>query len=338
MYKRKTKIVATLGPASQSFDMIKSLATAGVDIFRLNFSHGSHESHIQNALFVREASKALNKPLEILMDLQGPKIRVGIFLNGQAVLKSGAKFILDTNSQPGDATRCLLPHSELFHIIKVGTELLLDDGKIKLLVCQNNGNEIETKVINSGILSSHKGVNIPNVILPIPALTDKDKSDIKILNKINPNWLALSFVQSASDIRFAKKHINQNLKIVAKIETPSAVDGINEILKETDAVIIARGDLGIEIPFETIPIIQFKIIKQANDHAKPVIVATQMLESMINNQFPTRAEVTDIAYAVACGADAVMLSAETASGNNPIECVKIMDKVASKIEQEGFYF
>jgi pyruvate kinase len=272
------------------------------------------------------------------MDLQGPKLRIGRFDDGKVSLVSGCKFILDLNPDVGNSTRVNLPHPEIFNVISGGAHIFLDDGKIKLKVLENDGDTIETEVIEGGILSNRKGVNVPDVVLPISALTEKDKTDIRILHDITADWVAISFVQSAEDIMYARSFIDSDVGIIAKIEKPVGVQKLDSILEVSDAVMVARGDLGIEMPFESIPAIQTRIISMARDHSKPVIVATQMLESMLNCHIPTRAEVTDVAFAVGCKADAVMLSAETAAGNYPVDAVKIMAKIVRKTEDDGLSF
>lgn len=335
---KKAKIVATLGPASSSEDVIRNLAKAGANVFRLNFSHGTHEFHIKNAELIRKIEKELDIHLAILMDLQGPKIRIGMFEDGSVILKKGAKFSLDLNKEYGNQKRVMLPHPELFSALKEGTKLLLDDGKIKLRIEENKGSELITEVIEEGIISNKKGVNIPNTILPINALTEKDKEDLKVTEKIDVDWIAISFVQTEKDIEYARNFFDSNIGVVAKIEKPSAVECIDSILKTTDAVMIARGDLGVEMPYESIPAIQRMIINKARYYRKPVIVATQMLESMIKCHVPTRAEVSDVSCAVAEGADAVMLSAESAAGEYPIESVETMARIIKQTEKDDLNF
>jgi pyruvate kinase len=333
--ERKTRIVATLGPSSSSDDMIRRLVIAGVNVFRMNFSHGTHEIYKKNALSIRKIEQELKATVAIMMDLQGPKIRIGTFEDGQITLKVGAKFILDLEKDFGDSTRVTLPHPEIFSALRSETELLFDDGKIILKIRENRGDSIETEVVKGGVLSNKKGVNIPNVILPIAAITEKDKNDIAIIDDINADWVALSFVQTADDVSQARSLINRDVGILAKIEKPSAVQNIDSILNEADAIMVARGDLGIELPYETIPGLQRMLIKKARSHKKPVIVATQMLESMVSCYIPTRAEVSDVACAVAGGADAVMLSAETASGEYPKEAVETMARIVLRAEMDG---
>lgn len=337
--QKKAKIVATLGPASSSEEIIRLMAKAGANVFRLNFSHGTHDLHLRNAEIIRKVEKELETHLAILMDLQGPKIRIGMFEKGSAILKTGSKFSLDLDNKYGDSQRGTLPHPDLFPALKEGTELLLDDGKIKLRIEENNNSKIITEVIEGGVISNKKGVNIPNAILPICSLTPKDKEDLTILEKLDPDWLAVSFVQTEKDVEYARNLLNNSeVGIVAKIEKPSAVERIDSILNAADAVMVARGDLGVEMPYESIPSIQRTIINKARYHRKPVIVATQMLESMTKCHIPTRAEVSDVAYAVAEGADAVMLSAESAAGDFPVNAVETMTKIITQTEADGLDF
>lgn len=334
---RKTKIIATSGPSSSTYSSIKSLAQAGVNVFRLNFSHGTHESHKKNASIIRTIEQELDNPIAILLDLQGPKFRIGVFEDGQITLRAGSKFFLDMKNEFGNHKRVTLPHPEIFDCLSEGVEVLLDDGKIKLAVMSNDGNVIETKVIVGGHLSNKKGFNIPNVLLPIKSLTDKDIRDIKIADSIGADYIAVSFVQTVDDILRARQFINENIGIVAKIEKPKAIENLEEIIKESDAVMVARGDLGVEMPVEMVPSIQRKVVNKCRELKKPVIVATQMLESMIQNPVPTRAEVSDIATAVYQGVDAIMLSAESANGNFPVEAVTVMRKVIENTEADEDY-
>ncbi|MDR1390988.1 MAG: pyruvate kinase [Holosporales bacterium] len=335
---RKTKIVATLGPSSSSEVMIKKLALAGANVFRLNFSHGTCEVHKQNAKIIRKIEEEIGLPIGIMMDIQGPKIRIGMFEDGSVLLEQGAKFIFDLDTKFGNLKRVSLPHPEIFAVLEPGNDLLLDDGKIKLRILNKDEKMIETKVIDGGVLSNRKGLNIPNVLLPLDVFTEKDKKDIAVIDEIDADWLAVSFVQTVNDVLYAKKSLTYKVPIVAKIEKPLAVQHIDSILKESDAIMIARGDLGVELPYESIPGIQKELINKARFHRKPVIVATQMLESMTSCYIPTRAEVSDVAFAVASGADALMLSAESASGDFPEESVKTMVKVIEKTEKDNLDF
>ena len=332
-----TKIIATLGPASSSPEMIDKLAKAGVNVFRLNFSHGTLAEHLAQIKAIRTQSQKDRTHYTILADMQGPKLRVGHFKDGEIILRSGEQFILDTNEKSGDEKRVYLPHPEIFKVIKPKMNLLLNDGKIVLNVIKATPKAIQTKVIVGGGLSDHKGVNVPDVVLPISALTTKDKKDLAFALKAGVDWVCLSFVQTASDIRLARKLIKGKAAILAKIEKPSAVQNINEIVKEADAVMVARGDLGVECPVESVPALQRKIITVCRLAGKPVVVATQMLESMIEAPVPTRAEVSDIANAVYMGADAVMLSAETAMGKYPVKAVETMRRVILQTQSDPDY-
>ena len=332
-----TKIIATLGPVSSSSEMIAKLAKAGVNVFRLNFSHGTHAEHLQQMKAIRIQSQKDKVHYTILADMQGPKLRVGHFKDGEITLRSGEFFTLDTNEKAGDVKRVHLPHPEIFKVIKVGMNLLLNDGKIVLKVVKATPKAIQTKVVIGGPLSDHKGVNVPDVVLPISSLTQKDRKDLAFAIKAGVDWICLSFVQTANDIRLARKLVKGKASILAKIEKPSAVQNINEIVKEADAVMVARGDLGVECPVESVPALQRKIITVCRLAGKPVVVATQMLESMIEAPVPTRAEVSDIANAVYMGADAVMLSAETAMGKNPIKSVETMRRVILQTQDDPDY-
>ncbi|MDR1332865.1 MAG: pyruvate kinase [Holosporales bacterium] len=335
---RKTKIVATLGPASSSLDIIRSLAEAGVDVFRLNFSHGAHDVHKENACSVRKVEKELGIPLAIMMDIQGPKIRIGTFEDKGVSLLAGAKFTLDLNPDHGNAMRVCLPHPEIINAIIPGTDILLDDGKLKLKAMNNDGKSIETVVLEGGQLSNRKGVEVPGVVLPINAITERDQADLAIIGEIDADWLAVSFVQTADDIECARNIVGPDINVLAKIEKPMALEYIDSIVGAADAIMVARGDLGVEIPFESVPHVQKMLVEKAREYCKPCIVATQMLESMISCHVPTRAEVSDVAYAVLEGADAVMLSAETASGQYPVEAVKTMAKIVTQAEREPCSF
>ncbi|MGN0919293.1 MAG: pyruvate kinase [Alphaproteobacteria bacterium] len=332
-----TKIIATLGPGSSSPEMIAKLVKAGVNIFRLNFSHGTHAEHLEQIKIIRLQSKKDKQHYTILADMQGPKLRVGHFKEGEVVLRAGEEFVLDNNEKAGDVKRVYLPHPEIFKVIKVGMNLLLNDGKIVLNVIKADKNKIQTKIIVGGTLSDHKGVNVPDVVLPISALTPKDKKDLSFALKAGVDWVCLSFVQTAEDIRQARKIIEGKAGILAKIEKPSAVENINEIVKEADAIMVARGDLGVECPVESVPALQRKIITVCRLAGKPVVVATQMLESMIEAPVPTRAEVSDVANAVYMGADAVMLSAETAVGKYPVKAVETMKRVILQTQSDSDY-
>lgn len=335
-FRRKVKIVATLGPVSSSFEMIRHMVEAGVNVFRLNFSHGTIEQHIQNIAWVRQLEKETGKIVSVLVDLQGPKLRIGD-MQSIAVLEKGDIFILDNISKPGDSTRVFFPHTSLYSSIPVGTMLLLDDGKLSLEVTAVSPEKITTCVHIGGTLSGKKGVNIPNTFLPIEALTEKDKEDLQAISNLSVDWVALSFVQKPEDILALKKHLTYPCKIIAKIEKPQALKHLKEIIEEADGVMIARGDLGVEFPPEHVPVLQRQIIQACRQEGKPVIVATQMLESMIQNATPTRAEASDVATAVYEGVDAVMLSAESASGKHPLESVQMLDRIIQSVEEDTSY-
>ena len=332
-----TKIIATLGPSSSSEKQISDLMKAGASVFRLNFSHGSYEEHLKRIKSIRLLAQKNKKHYTILADMQGPKLRVGHFTNNQIILKQGQTFVLDTNKTPGNEKRVQLPHPEIFKVLKAKMNLLLNDGKIVLNVQKVTPKQITTKVVVGGELSDHKGVNVPDVILPINALTEKDKKDLKFALTANVDWICLSFVQKADDIRLARRLIGNKAKILAKIEKPAAVQNITEIVNEADAVMVARGDLGVECPIAAVPGLQRKIIASCRLAGKPVVVATQMLESMIEAPIPTRAEVSDIATAVCEGADAIMLSAETAAGKYPVQAVQTMREVILQTQSDPDY-
>ena len=328
---RSTKIVSTLGPASEGSKVIKSLMTSGVNVFRLNFSHGKHQDHLKSINTIRELEKKLNLQIAILADLQGPKFRIGEMEDG-ILVKPGASFKFDKSKQPGNKNRVYLSHEEIYSGVKVNSIIMLDDGKLKFRVLKKNRNEIHTKVIIGGKLTSNKGLNLPDIILDTSPLTLKDKKDLKFILKNEIDWIALSFVQKLSDVLEVKKYIKNKVSLISKIEKPSAINELDEIINVSDGIMVARGDLGVELPPERVPGIQKEIILACRIAGKPVIVATQMLESMINAPSPTRAEASDVATAVFDGADAVMLSAETAVGQFPIETVKIMDKILNAAE------
>lgn len=333
---RQTKIVATLGPASSSADMIQWLFERGVDIFRLNFSHGTHETHEQNIHWIRKLEQSVGKSIAILADLQGPKLRVGKFESSEVNVKAGQQFRFDMDAVLGDSTRVQLPHPEIFAAAKKGDELLVDDGKLAFRVDFVDAHCIKTTALVSGIISNNKGLNLPSTHLPIDILTEKDKADLEFALSKDVDFIALSFVQTADDIFQARKRIHTKAKIIAKLEKPQAIQNLTAILNATDGVMIARGDLGVELPPEQLPPLQRRILREAHKHNKPVIVATQMLESMIHAPKPTRAEVSDVATAVYLGTDAVMLSAESASGDYPKEAVEIMDRIIFNAEHDVF--
>ncbi len=337
MNNRQAKIVCTLGPSSNTYDKIKVIALAGMDVARLNFSHGTHEDHLKCIQIIRQISVELQKPIAILQDLQGPKIRVQTFKNGRIELKANQNFDLTTEHIVGNESKVSVSYPEFTEDVKKGDYVLLDDGLIKLQVKEIQGNDVKCRVIFGGYLSDHKGLNLPGSILSIEPLTGKDLKDLEFGIKHNVDYIALSFVQKADDVKYLKTLINNHnvqIPIVAKIEKPQAVETLNEIAYEADAIMVARGDLGVEVNAEEVPSIQKKIIKHCNTEGIPVITATQMLESMVHNPRPTRAEASDVANAVLDGSDAVMLSGETASGNFPVESVQTMDKIIQLIEND----
>ncbi len=331
---RKTKIIATLGPASSTVAQIEALTRAGADVFRLNFSHGTHADHQARAQAIRHVESTLGRPLGILLDLQGPKLRVGQIAAGKAVLIEGAEFRLDSDPTPGDASRAYLPHPEIFAALQPGHHLLIDDGKIKLRVTHVSAGQARTQVVFGGVLSDRKGVNVPDSALAVSALTDKDKSDLAFGLALGVDWVALSFVQSATDVKELRKLVQHRAGIIAKLEKPQALQCLDAIVTEADAVMVARGDLGVEMPPEDVPILQRRIVRACRAAGKPVVVATQMLESMITQATPTRAETSDVAAAVYDGVDAVMLSAESASGDYPVEAVGMMARIITQVEAD----
>ena len=336
--QRYAKIVATLGPASSDPATIRALYDAGVDVFRLNFSHGTHADHKARLETIRSIENDLGRPIGVVLDLQGPKLRVGTFAGGPVRLVAGAPFRLDLDaSRPGDAARAALPHPEIFAALKPGAQLLLDDGRLRLNVETCGPDFAETTVVNGGMLSDRKGVNVPGVVLPLSAMTAKDRSDLDYGLELGVDWVALSFVQRPEDIVEAQAIIQGRAGIVAKLEKPAAIECLEAILVETDAVMVARGDLGVEMPAEQVPAIQKRIVRACRRLGKPVIVATQMLESMVGAPVPTRAEASDVATAIYDGADAVMLSAESASGKYPVEAVAMMDAIIAQTEADPYY-
>jgi pyruvate kinase len=334
---RKAKIVATLGPSSSSSKVISDLFFAGVDVFRLNFSHGSHETHHEAVTIIRALEKKIGRPIGILMDLQGPKLRIGAFSHGHVTLKPKNSFRLDMDETPGDETRVHLSHPELYSCLEVGTDLLLDDGKLRLRVLSWGKDFINAEVIVGGTLSDRKGLNVPGIILPISAITAKDRTDLEFGLMQGVDWVALSFVQRPEDILEAQKLIQGKARIIAKLEKPMAIQYLHEIIDLADGIMVARGDLGVEMAPEDVPSIQKRIIRQCQEAGKPVIVATQMLDSMVLNPSPTRAEASDVATAIYDGVDAVMLSAESASGKYPVEAVSMMDRIICRVEQDDIY-
>jgi len=335
--KRHAKIVATLGPASSSEAMIRSLFLAGADVFRLNFSHGTHEQHYERLDQIRRVEREVGRPIGVLADMQGPKLRVGTFADGPVMLKAGSHFRLDLDDKPGDATRAYLPHPEIFAALKPGANLLLDDGKLRLRVLQCAAQFAETEVVVGGSLSERKGVNVPDVVLPLSALTAKDRRDLDFALGLGVEWLALSFVQRPEDLDEARELARGRARILTKLEKPSAIDHLEAIVEKSDAIMVARGDLGVELPAERVPSIQRRIVRACRRQGKPVIVATQMLESMISSPVPTRAEASDVATAIYHGADAVMLSGESASGKYPVEAVQMMERILVEVESDPYH-
>jgi pyruvate kinase len=332
---RRTKIIATLGPASSTPDMLAHLFQAGADVFRLNFSHGSHADHAARIEMIRAVEKKFGRPIGILADVQGPKLRVGQFQSGRVQLQAGQPFILDMNPAPGDTRRVCLPHPEILAAAEIGSMLLLDDGKLRLRVTRKRDDHLLTEILNAGVLSDRKGVNIPDVVLPIPALTKKDMSDLNFVLPLGIDYIGLSFVQRGADVAETKALAAGRALVMVKLEKPQALDNLDEILALADAVMVARGDLGVELPPEDVPLAQKRIIRAAQHRGLPVVVATQMLESMINAPAPTRAEASDVATAVFDGADAVMLSGETAAGQYPYEAVNMMDRIVARVEVDA---
>lgn len=335
--RRNTKIVATLGPASNTPKMIEALFKAGVNMFRLNFSHGTHDDHRKVAAHIRELEKKYGRPIAILADLQGPKLRIGTFEKGKITLREGQTIRFDLNPAPGNERRVNLPHPEILSVLKKGSQVFLDDGKVRAEVTKKGKDFVEAVIQTGAMLSDRKGLNIPGVVLPIPALTAKDKKDLKAALEMGADWIAQSFVQKPSDAAEAKKLIGGKAALMVKVEKPSALETLDGILKFADGVMLARGDLGVEIPPEDVPAVQKRVVRQVRDAGKPVVVATQMLESMVTNARPTRAEASDVATAVYDGTDAVMLSAETASGAYPVAAVEFMDKICRRTENDETY-
>ncbi len=331
------KIIATVGPASQSPQMLDKLVQAGVSVFRLNFSHGTEEEMTARVNTIRALEKKYGICLGILCDLQGPKLRVGNFKNGEVLLKEGQKFTLDMTGEDGDETRVTLPHPEIFKAMHPGLELLLNDGLIRLRIDDHTDSVAHTTVTVGGMLSNHKGVNVPGVKLPISALTAKDREDLKLAEKLGADFIGLSFVQQPEDLLELRSLMTSQANIISKIEKPSAVEHLQEIIALSDAVMVARGDLGVEVSTEMVPVLQRRIVDMCRRERKPVIIATQMLESMINNVTPTRAEASDVATAVYDGVDAVMLSGETAAGKHPVEAVQTMHNIIHTVEQDERY-
>lgn len=334
---RNVKIVATLGPASSDYETIRALFEAGADVFRLNMSHGTHDEIRARHTIIRQVESDTGRPIAILADLQGPKLRVGAFAAGAHDLEDGDKFRLDLDATPGDGKRVQLPHPEIFAALEPGSSLLVNDGKIRLRVDACGPDFADCTVTVGGTISNRKGVNVPDVVLPLAALSDKDLKDLEFACELGVDWLALSFVQRPEDVIQAKELARGRAAVLSKIEKPAAVKAYDAILEVSDGIMVARGDLGVELPVHSVPPIQKRLVRGARAAAKPVIVATQMLESMIESPMPTRAEVSDVATAIYEGADAVMLSAESAAGKFPIEAVSTMSNVAISVESDPTY-
>ncbi|MCL4187883.1 MAG: pyruvate kinase [Rhodobacteraceae bacterium] len=334
---RKVKIVATLGPASDDYKTIRALWEAGADVFRLNMSHGTHADIARRLSLVREVEADTRRPVAVIADLQGPKLRVGTFAAGAAELEEGARFRLDLDPAEGDGHRVSLPHPEIFAVLRPGARLLVNDGKIRLLVDSCGADFADCTVTAGGTISNRKGVNVPDVVLPLAALSAKDRTDLDFACDLGVDWIALSFVQRPEDVAEARALVAGRALILSKIEKPAALKVFPEILAASDGIMVARGDLGVELPVEHVPPIQKRLVRACRAAAKPVIVATQMLESMIESPMPTRAEVSDVAAAIYEGTDAVMLSAESAAGRYPVEAVRTMDAVAQQVERDPTY-
>jgi pyruvate kinase len=333
---RRVKIVATLGPATDSIEKIKALFHAGADVFRINMSHTSHEDMRELHDRIRNVEEEMDRPIGILCDLQGPKLRIGE-MEKKTKIKKGELFRFDLDKSSGDKTRVYLPHKEIIESVSVGDTLILDDGKLRMEVVEHGKDFINAMVLVGGKLSRRKGISLPDTLLPFSAMTDKDRDDLEYAASVGVDWIALSFVQRVGDVIEAGELANGRAAIMAKIEKPSAITELDDIILHSDGLMIARGDLGVEMPLEQVPGLQKHILRAARQAGKPVVVATQMLESMIEAPVPTRAEVSDVATAVFEGADAIMLSAESAVGEYPIEAVETMDKVAIEVEQDRYY-
>jgi len=335
---RRARIVATLGPASRTADTVLALAAAGVDVFRLNFSHGSHDDHAASFANVRAAEETLQRPLGVLADLQGPKLRLSRFKGNSVTLADGARFRLDLNDKDlGDETRVGMPHPEIFAALKPGEDVLIDDGRARLRVEACGKDFADTIAIGAASLSNHKGVNLPGLILPLSALTDKDLKDLAFALRLGVDWVALSFVQRAADMAELRKLVAGKAACLAKIEKPAAFDRLEEILDLCDGIMVARGDLGVEMEPQDVPVVQKRLVREARIRGMPVIVATQMMESMRDAPVPTRAEASDVANAVYEGADALMLSAETATGLYPLQAVTMMDNIIERVEHDPLW-
>ena len=334
---RRVKIIATLGPSSSEPDVIRRLFEAGADVFRINMSHASHEMLTELHRTIRRIEADAGRPIGILVDLQGPKLRVGEFQSGAAELVEGESFVFDRDTGPGDASRVHLPHPEIFESVEAGHALILDDGKLRMRVTGVTADKITAEVAVGGPLASRKGISLPDTVLPFGAMTDKDRRDLEQAVNLGADWIGLSFVQRGDDVAEARKLTRGRVAIMTKMEKPAAVEHLDAILEQSDALMVARGDLGVEMPLEKVPGLQKRMTRACRKAGKPVVIATQMLESMISAPVPTRAEVSDVATAVFEGADAIMLSAESAAGEFPVEAVATMDRIAQEVEEDPNY-
>lgn len=335
--KRRVKIIATLGPASTDPAVVETLFQAGADVFRINMSHADHDALAVRVAMLREIERKHNRPLGVLVDLQGPKLRVGRFEAGKAVLERGAHFTLDSDPSPGDVARVHLPHPEILSALRAGHTILIDDGRIRLKVVEASAERALCEVAIGGLISDRKGVSLPDTLIPVSAMTPKDRADLQAALPEGVDWIAVSFVQRPEDVLEVKKIAQGHAQVLAKIEKPQAIERLDEIIEAADAIMVARGDLGVEMPVEQVPGLQKRIVRKCRRLGKPVVVATQMLESMISSPTPTRAEVSDIATAVFEGADAVMLSAESAAGQYPLEAVEMMSRIGEEVERDSVY-
>ena len=334
---RNVKIIATIGPASSSPEVIEQLLLAGVDVFRINMSHSSHQTLRERHADIRKLETEHDRPIGVLVDLQGPKLRIGTFKQDRVTITARDTFILDDNPDPGDETRVCLPHPEIFDAIKPGDHLLLNDGRVRVEATKVDAGQIETRVIFGGELSARKGVNLPDTVVPLAALTEKDRADLEFACELGIDWIAMSFVQRPEDVAEGRKLVRGRAGVMAKMEKPSALRELDAIINLADSIMVARGDLGVELPLEAVPGWQKSLTQAARRAGKPVVVATQMLESMIEEPVPTRAEVSDVANAVFEGADAVMLSAESAVGKWPEKAVAMMDRIAQSVEHDEIH-
>ncbi len=334
---RKAKVVATLGPASSTSNIIEKLLYAGVDVFRLNFSHGNHHSHLERIKIIRKLEESISRPIGIMADIQGPKLRLGEFIDEGVDLQNDTSYRLDLNPEPGDKDRAPLPHPEIFSALKIGSELLIDDGRVKLEVTHCESSYADTRVIVGGTIRANKGVNIPNIVLPISCITEKDYIDLDFALQNGADWIAQSFVQNPEDVEMMREVVGDRARIMVKLEKPSALESIDRILELCDGMMIARGDLGVELAPQQVPIVQKRIIRTCRQVGKPVVVATHMLDSMVSNPLPTRAEASDVSTAIYDGVDAVMLSAESAAGRYPVESVLMMNSIVEEVERDPEY-